>query len=455
MYHGGNNYGRAASAGVTTMYADGVNLHSDGLSNEPKRSHLRKLHEALIECNDVLLRNERQVLNPRDLPSADGGVIEASSLQRAFIYGPDDGRNQVAFLENMASKSASVMFSGSKYELAPDSMLILKDGVVLFDTADVHRSFPGQQHRTYTPVVQPASLTWETWNELNVSSQIPRKRVVSDRPVEQLRLTADRTDYLTYETSFSLKGADVAAKADLKVISCDATSIVAFVDGWLIGERGLAHPGGNCSQEFKFHLPASIDVDRQHDLKLVSVSLGIFSLGSNHSKGLTGSVRIGGLDLTAQRWEMFPGLVGEQLEIYRSQWVDSVPWTPVPSAQSGRELMSWYRTAFRYSPETTASGKQESSILLDCIGLTRGRAYLNGYDLGRYWLINDEGEFVQRYYHVPKDWLATDHENLLVVFDELGGSVASVQLVSSTMVPDGAAALEMTDGSSVAVVARE
>jgi hypothetical protein len=72
-----------------------------------------------------------------------------------------------------------------------------------------------------------------------------------------------------------------------------------------------------------------------------------------------------------------------------------------------------------------------------------------------YQLINDEGEFVQRYYHVPKDWLATDHENLLVVFDELGGSVASVQLVSSTMVPDGAAALEMTDGSSVAVVARE
>ncbi|KAF1775997.1 Galactose-binding domain-like [Phytophthora cactorum] len=85
-----------------------------------------------------------------------------------------------------------------------------------------------------------------------------------------------------------------------------------------------------------------------------------------------------------------------------------------------------------------ASGSQ-SSILLDFLGLTRGRAYINGHDLGRYWLINDEGDFVQRYYHVPRDWLVKDRENLLIVFDELGGSVTDVRLVSSAMVPDTAA----------------
>ncbi|KAG2781430.1 Beta-galactosidase 5 [Phytophthora cactorum] len=447
MYHGGNNYGRAASAGVTTMYADGVNLHSDGLSNEPKRTHLRRLHEALIECNDVLLRNDRQVLNPHNLSLVDGQTMQAPSQQRAFVYGPEAGPNQVAFLENMANQSVRVTFAGKQYELAPFSMLILKDGVILFDTADVQKSFRGHEHRSYTPLVKASALEWKTWSELNVSSTTPRRRVVADRLIEQLRLTADRSDYLTYETTFTLKQlSDIDGDAStVKVTSCEASSIMAFVDGWLIGERNLAYPGGNCSKVFRFHLPANINVGRQHGLKLVSVSLGIYSLGSNHSKGVTGSVRVGHKDLAhGQQWEMYPSLVGEQLEIYRSQWVDSVPWTPVPRASgagaaSGRQLMSWYATSFPYPTQQVMASGSQSSILLDFLGLTRGRAYINGHDLGRYWLINDEGDFVQRYYHVPRDWLVKDRENLLIVFDELGGSVTDVRLVSSAMVPDTAA----------------
>ncbi|KAE9345752.1 Beta-galactosidase 11 [Phytophthora fragariae] len=457
MYHGGNNFGRAASAGVTTKYADGVNLHSDGLSNEPKRSHLRKLHEALIECNDILMRNDRQLLHPHDLAPADGETVEPSSQQqRAFIYGPEDGPNQVAFLENQANKKVTVVFRGSKYELAPYSMVIIKNGVLLFDTADVQKSFPGTVHRVYTPIVEATALNWETWSELNVSSLTPRKRVVAERPVEQLRLTADRSDYLTYETTFTV--ADIPSDIDsdasmVKVTSCEASSIIAFVDGWLIGERNLAYPGGNCSKVFRFHLPANIDINRQHKLKLVSVSLGIYSLGSNHTKGLTGKVRVGHKDVTeGHQWEMYPSLVGEQLEIYRPEWLSSVPWTPVPRLiASGRQLMSWYWTSFSYPTfelpaESDPVGKQ-SSILLDCIGLTRGRAYINGHDLGRYWLINDEGDFVQRYYHVPRDWLVKDQANVLVVFDELGGSVADVRLVSSWMIPDAVSAV----GGNIAV----
>ncbi|KAL4163838.1 hypothetical protein KRP22_005265 [Phytophthora ramorum] len=470
MYHGGNNYGRAASAGVTTMYADGVNLHADGLSNEPKRSHLRKLHEALIECNDVLMSNDRQLLHPHELPLVDEQAIEASAEQRAFIYGPEDGPNRVAFLENLAGKRVTVAFSGGKYELAPHSMLILKDGDLLFDTADVQKSYPGHQHRLYTPIVLAASLEWETWSELNISSRTPRKRVVADHPIEQLRLTGDRTDYLTYETTFSLKQPSESGShggvPTVKVTSCEATSIVAFVDGWPIGERNLGYPGDNCSMEFRFHLPASLNLEQQHDLKLMSISLGVHSLGSNHSKGITGSVRIGHFNVAeGQQWTMYPGLVGEQLEIYYPQWADSVPWALVPRAsedsiKSGRQLMSWFRTSFRY--QATVDG-QQSSILLDCLGLTRGRAYINGHDLGRYWLTNDEGDFVQRYYHIPRDWLLKDQENLLLVFDELGGSVASVRVVTSTLVAE-AAAIEIgtsatdfatSNESSVVAVSRE
>ncbi|RLN57031.1 hypothetical protein BBJ29_001361 [Phytophthora kernoviae] len=454
MYHGGNNYGRAASAGVTTMYADGVNLHADGLSNEPKRSHLRKLHDALIECNDILLLNERQLLHPHALPLADRQVMDGSLEQRAFIYGPEIGLNQVAFLENEADNRVVVTFAGTRYDLAAKSIVILKDGAILFNTSDVHNSFPGQQRRLYTPLVKASALKWETWSEFDAPPQTPRKRVVSDRPMEQLQLTEDRSDYLTYETKFTVKGLNTgggAASIDngardshtLKVTSCDANSIVVFVDGYFVNERNLAYPGGNCSKEFKFHLPLNLAVDRQHDLKLVSVSLGVYSLGHSHKKGLTGKVHVDHTSLVGDHpWQMFPSLLGEQLEIYRLQWLNSVPWTPVPRRlegsgggdyKDGRELMSWFWASFRFPPQDDG---EQSSILLDCIGLTRGRAYINGHDLGRYWLINDEGKFVQRYYHIPKDWLVADRDNLLVLFDELGGSVANVRLVSSTMVSD-------------------
>ncbi|TMW60185.1 hypothetical protein Poli38472_000227 [Pythium oligandrum] len=126
MYHGGNNYGRSASAGVTTMYADGVNLHADGLSNEPKRSHLRKLHETLIACNEVLLSTDRQLHHPHPLDSPE---------HRAYVY--KTSSSAIVFVENTGDQDAFVHFNGSTLHLASHSVVIIKDGQVIFDTADV------------------------------------------------------------------------------------------------------------------------------------------------------------------------------------------------------------------------------------------------------------------------------------------------------------------------------
>lgn len=37
----------------------------------------------------------------------------------------------------------------------------------------------------------------------------------------------------------------------------------------------------------------------------------------------------------------------------------------------------------------------------------RGHLYINGHDLGRYYMINGKGQKTptQRYYYIPKDWL--------------------------------------------------
>jgi hypothetical protein len=86
-------------------------------------------------------------------------------------------------------------------------------------------------------------------------------------------------------------------------------------------------------------------------------------------------------------------------------------------------------------------------ILLDALDLNRGHAFVNGNDLGLYWLIQgicqpktcccQQAQInclqpTQRYYHIPSDWLMPKN-NLITIFDDLGvpspGSVNLVQRV--------------------------
>ncbi|MGZ3682092.1 MAG: hypothetical protein ACXVDI_26330, partial [Ktedonobacterales bacterium] len=84
----------------------------------------------------------------------------------------------------------------------------------------------------------------------------------------------------------------------------------------------------------------------------------------------------------------------------------------------------------------------ESGLALDMSGMSKGIAWLNGRCIGRYWLtpatgqtdskladpVHDDraGEPTQRYYHLPLEWLRDD--NVLVLFEELGGDPASMRL---------------------------
>ena len=99
-------------------------------------------------------------------------------------------------------------------------------------------------------------------------------------------------------------------------------------------------------------------------------------------------------------------------------------------------------------------------LAVDLAGMSKGIAWLNGKCIGRYWLIAGTGEGLlpwqlpavhlqrigaptQQFYHLPVDWL--QEENVLVLFDELGGDPSQVcissqlslngSLVSQTDVP--------------------
>ena len=68
--------------------------------------------------------------------------------------------------------------------------------------------------------------------------------------------------------------------------------------------------------------------------------------------------------------------------------------------------VTWLTASFRLpSGFDDASGDR---LLFDASGLTRGHAWINGMDLGRYWNLarNDgSGEATQALYYVPAEWL--------------------------------------------------
>ncbi|MCH91901.1 beta-galactosidase 7-like [Trifolium medium] len=113
--------------------------------------------------------------------------------------------------------------------------------------------------------------------------------------------------------------------------------------------------------------------------------------------------------------------------------------------------MTWYKTTFK-TPEGT------DSVVLDCLGLTKGQAWINGHSIGRYWptMIADTngcsdkcdyrgsygadkclsgcGEPSQRFYHVPRSFLNNNdtNSNTLILFEEMGGSPFNVSVQTIT-----------------------
>jgi hypothetical protein len=114
-----------------------------------------------------------------------------------------------------------------------------------------------------------------------------------------------------------------------------------------------------------------------------------------------------------------------------AQWAFA-PWkAPVDEAfeplrrQSGA-VPCWYRTNFRV---TDAS----APLWLRAQGLSKGQIYLNGRNVGRYFMTTQTRKHVgpQRAYRLPSSWLRGDEPNELMLFDEHGRSPEQCKLTHS------------------------
>ena len=91
--------------------------------------------------------------------------------------------------------------------------------------------------------------------------------------------------------------------------------------------------------------------------------------------------------------------------------------------------LAWYRSSFK----TPVGLNRNLQLLLRPEGMNRGQAYVNGHNIGRYWMIKDtNGEYTQGYYHIPRDWLnPVGEENTLFLGETLGADEPNVTICTT------------------------
>jgi len=425
MWYGGNHMGRWAASGIANQYADGANMHSDLLPNEPKRTHLMRVHKLIAENSAILLSSKTQVHNPLYLQCYNNtsGKFENGTMQMAFIY--DNSVGKIIFLQNTASVGVTVKYYNLQFAMQSLSVIALdKSNSILFDSSKVD-SVGLRTRRAYTQhgiSMEP----FVAWSE-DVRTAIKGTMNSSEYPLEQLWITRDTTDYLFYQTEV---GVPVVSGSYVVVDSRKANSLLVFIDGQFQGATdNYDHAAGNISMAVGITSPTK----PPFNLTILSVSLGLDNgvyPGFLEKKGIVGSVFIDEIDITTSaRWFHQPKLTGELLHLYADSGCKNVTWNSDISNYNNVPL-TWYKTSFFVKEYSTGY-----SLLLNLQGFGRGHYYVNGVDLGRYWLITVIGQFVQEYYFIPPDVVKYDDRNLLVIGEELGApDPSNAKLVLSTMV---------------------
>ena len=425
MWYGGNHMGRWAGSGIANEYADGVNMYSDLLPNEPKRTHLTRLHKLITQNEDILLGSKVQINNPVHLLWYNNKTkkFENGTQQVAFEYDNDAG--QIVFVQNSASVELVVEYDDMKFTMQPMSIIVLdKMNSVLYDSSVVNST--GLRTKRVYIHDKTKMNPFAAWTES--IEDISKGAVIEEHPLEQLGVTQDETDYLFYQIEIPAQLINTTY-FELIVETRKANSLLLFMDKqYLTSLDNHDHSAGDINMTFTF----IGDVDKSGvNLTILSVSLGLnngIQPGFVEQKGIVGEVIFNGVDITNQKWLHRPKLTGEILQVFTFDGSKQVNWDS-DWAKYANTSLTWFKTTF-----TVEQYSVDYSLLLHLVGFGRGHFYVNGVDLGRYWLILVDNQPVQEYYFIPPDVVRYDAPNLLVIGEELGApDPLEATLVLSTM----------------------
>jgi hypothetical protein len=390
----------------------------------------------------------------------DDGEWKVGDQQRMFVYSQharedESGSSKpqvVMFVENDAASVVVVRIPASwtgetqTFDMQPLSAVVLVDGMLLFDSGTVNPRYKSFRRRTVPNAV--TLLDWTTWAEPVGAKKEDANTVAASRPIEQTSLIMSSktfSDFAWYETDLNVQRDLENASILIETQKANALSI--FIDDQFVQAMdNHEHAEGNIALSAYI---GTISAGR-HTLSILSESLGYHNLigrwGANtkpKTKGITGDVVISGhvpgsgARLTEsivdeREWRSYPGL-HEEFSERRLLRVRSVV-----SPHDFLSACNWASVLFD-TPDYDAAIQ---ALYLD-ITSGRGRLWLNGYDLGRFWNITrgNTDEYSQRYYFLPNELLYSDGElNELVMFNALSGDNSATNLVLSW--------LEMNENSS-------
>jgi hypothetical protein len=440
MWHGGNNYGRTAGSGVTTMYADDVCLHADGTPNEPKFTHLSRLQHLIADrAEGILSKDPNRTL----LPAWNGRQWVIGGDQYLYSYPLSTN-----FVINQHPSPINVLFHNQNISMKGSSLRIYDDNMTLLWYSDNYSDIPNDNTEIIPIVIGP--LNWQTWSESSVKSNLPV--ITSPTPLEQLNLTNDETIYLWYRRNVTLQQA--SATAIITVDTRASNALLFFLDGQYLGEfDDHQHTAANVLATVSVDL-SHFKLNQQYLFEILSISLGIdnsIQPGHYDNKGIVGNVSLDGQQLFDNQtetnfWKHQKGLIGESLQIYTEQGSSKVNWDK-QWTKGINQPITWFQARFDLD-HLVKEDTNANPVLFDAQGLNRGHAFINGNDIGLYWLIQGicgdnppccchQSQInclkpTQRYYHIPSDWLMPKN-NLITIFDDLGapspGSVGFVQRI--------------------------
>ncbi|RDX73527.1 hypothetical protein CR513_46853 [Mucuna pruriens] len=433
MYHGGTNFGRTSGGlFIATSYDYDAPLDEYGLQNEPKWGHLRDLHKAIKQCEPALV-------------SADPKVQSLGYNLEAHVF--TSPGTCAAFIANYDTKSsATVKFENGQYELPPWSISILPDcKTAMFNTAKVGVS---RWLKKMTPV--NGAFAWQSYNEEPASSS-QDDSIAAYALWEQINVTRDSSDYLWYMTDVNIDANEGFLKngqSPILTVMSAGHVLHVFINGKLSGTvyGGLGNPKLTFSEGVKLWAG-------NNKISLLSIAVGLPNVGLHFetwNAGVLGPVTLKGLnegtrDLSHQKWSYKTGLKGEALSLHTVSGSNSVEWTR-GSLVAKKQPLTWYKTTF-----STPAGNDP--LALDMSSMGKGQVWINGQSIGRHWpgyiahgscsACNYAGYYTdkkcrtncgqpsQRWYHVPRSWLSSGG-NFLVVFEEWGGDPNGITLVKRT-----------------------
>lgn len=430
MWHGGTTFGRwTGGPFLVTSYDYDVALNEYGYPHNPKYERSVAFHETIMKYKDALLNN--------DVPT----LVSLGPNQDARVYGTD-WNTAFTFLSNWATNNVTLTWNKQTYSLNAWSVIFLDAGKIVFDTSYLPPNGTYDNVITRSGYMQPIQAQPVKisgfWSE---RAGVWGQGLTTTYPPEQISTTHDLSDYLWYTQKVNIPtgGADVTIKNVNDMVDL-------FVDGNFVGNSR-----GGSSVTFK--VPAALGGSRE--LQILTSTVGLVNYGAyieRYTRGIEGSVSVGATNVTQGTWVSMPGLKGESLGVFTPANQSAVPWNSTYSGGVNKPI-TWFKAYVDLPQAQTPKGVVPPPFALDMMGLNKGQVWVNGHMLGRYWLITAYGSCTpcnyagaydpgycrtgcgqpsQRYYHVPGDWL-TPTNNLVVIFEEIGGDPTNVNLVELQM----------------------